>query len=630
MSPNYEDLQQPNGETPSRVGRTSRRKESSQDENRSDELSNDYEEANDSPEDYTNREIISQGEDRMDNDWEMSKDQVPPSYQISSGGSDYSPNDTDSDTSTASQADGETDSSRALARMDKTTRKRKLSTEGPEIQFGDDDVDSRHVKRAKASFSHAYLELLNEEIEHAASQYAPLTNGLYGERLPLPMSQIGMTIWTPMEKERFFEALGRLGRDDTTGIAQRIRTKGEMEVRQYMKLLQDGLVQRKQSGELPPLALVDFPAAAELSHECCQAVEEAADSIATRQDHSEMTAEEQKHGPGWLVSLDTYKDLIEEETEDDPLRAGNTFHIRTWLMLSERLFMNSPSEGGNWQSVGDRPSIRLTTLEDFGRLVLTLTRRLVATSLYMATSRLRADRGYRPDMKDFVRDKDVHAAAISLGLATQKPPLTESLRRLGLRVYYEEPPKRGEDEGREPMSYEDLEDALDRGGQQTVNRMRHQMERIGLSSDESSILSDSPLESEPEADSSDSGLSDGAESEEDEDVKAEADEVMLYSALDPPQTKRDRQTLFRKIKAEREQERYADAVDAKESYQEEKEMWELLGTQPLEPLADPGSPGGLRRLSAKHSVEAVHSVGKDWRAKTKVMSEWEARYQGHI
>lgn len=569
-------------------------------------------------------------DDQLDDGGALFQVYAPPSQQPVSEDSEYATNGGESDISFASNESGNVPGQIRLGQR-RQSRKRKSPIDEPNPCSTDGAVDSRPRKRVTGALNRAYLDLLNEDIMHAVSQCVPLVAGHQDDkRIDLPTSQIGMTVWSAMEKERFFEALGRLGRDDASGIARRIRTKGELEVRQYMKLLQDSIAQRQQLDELPPLALADFPAATELSHECCQALEEAADSLAARQDRIDTTVEEDKHGARWLVTQDTYKQMTGNVTEDDLQETSNLFNIPKWLMLSERFFMNAPSGEGNWQAVnGDVPSIWLTTLNDFRSLALILTRRLVAATLFTANSRVRAERGSRSNIEHSVKDKDVHAAALSLGLSTQKPCLMKSVRNLGLHVY-DEPPKPNEEVGTEPLSHEAIEDAL--AGieiRRSVSRVRRRIERIAYSSDGSSISSDSSGQSgtDTEAEQSGGSTSDKADGEEDEDVVAEAQEAILYCALDPPQTKRDRQALYRRIKAEREQEAHADAVDAQASYQEEKLLWEMLGKGPLKPLTDPGAPARLRRLSTKQSVDAGYAVGKQWRAKTKRISEWEAQYQ---
>ncbi|PSR79303.1 hypothetical protein BD289DRAFT_351629, partial [Coniella lustricola] len=449
-------------------------------------------------------------------------------------------------------------------------------------------------KRARPVFKRAYLALLNEDIEHAASRCVP-----FRYRAPeqtageLQTSQIGLSVWTPAEKERFFEALGRLGRDSAAGIAERVQTKGEMEVRQYIKLLQTALAIRRQQNELEPLTLAEFPAACELSEACCEALDDAADAIAERQGRFEDAVEEEVHGDDWLVSQDNLDDISGTKLKTEASQTTNIFNLHKWLSLSERFFMNAPAENGNWQLMNggeDRPAIRLTTLEDFQSLAVTLTKRLVTATIYMTSSRLRSERGYKPKMVNEVKTKDVHAAAQSLGLAVTRPLLTECVKRLGLKVY-EEPPKPDEFEESMPLSLGELEAALAIKRRPELHKGRRKMQSTALSSNETSSIASSVLgDSDSEGNLHDISMHGAIDSEEEEEVRQEAQEAIIYSAVDPPQSKRARQTLLRRIKAERAAERHADIVDALASYEEEKRMWEMLAREPPEPMVKPDPP----------------------------------------
>lgn len=554
--------------------------------------------------------------------------QPPPSHQVSPTESEYSPNEAESINSPGSQPIQEPIFTGDDSAQQSRSKKRK-SPEGPHT-----NTDIRPLKKAKGSFHRAYLDILNEDIKHAVAQYVPLGRETKDERISLPSSQIGTVTWTSMEKEHFFEALGRLGRDDSPGIARRIRTKGDVEVRQYLRLLQDGLAQRRQQNELDPLELADFPAAVEISHECCEALDGAAESLALRQENFEQTNEQHKHGADWLITQERCKDAAQDEAVvDDALVPGSVFNVQNWLKISERLFMNGTTEESNWQSVdGDLPSIKRATLEDFYSVALTLTRRLVSATLYIASSRIRSESGYNPEILSEVRRKDVRAAALSMGLRTEKlSVLAGTARRLGLHIYEHPPRPNGEEDETTAMPYDAVEHALGVDVRRNIRNIRHKMQRIELSSDDEDISHAAPARSEDDTDSVGSDEdhpSGGDDDEEDEDIKAEADEIMLYSAVDQPKTKRDRETLFRRIKAEREQEAYADAVDAQATYQEERWMWEeVLGRHPPQPLVDPGLPPVGRRM--KVSVGAAYSVGRDWRAHTKVVSEWEYRARLH-
>lgn len=558
---------------------------------------------------------------------ELPPSQLPPSYQVPLGIQRESSSQTSGSTDDnlgGSQIEEVLSSKRSTPSKEKS-RKRKKSTYGAAPEATNDIRETQPVKKTKKSVNRAYLDMLNQDIEYVASQGCLTDHERADGRAVLPSSQIGLTLWSSMEKELFFEALGRLGRDNTAGIAERIGTKGEMEVRQYLKLLQDALTNRRRQNEFEPLGLEDYPSAMEISNECCQALDEVADSIAAKQERAEVAEEEHKLGPHWLVSQENCKTL-EAEVKEDTSKSAGIFRTKEWLSLSERFFMNAPVAQGNWQAVdGEAPSIRLTTLDEFQSLVVTLTKRLIAASHYMAMTRIRSESGYNQEVRAFVKSKDVQAAALSLGIATQKAPLTGCVRRLGLSVY-ENPPKPDDDNEMESMSISDVEVALGIEGLRNVSHIRRQLGRIALS-DNSSLSSDSSMESavESEEESEDKSSTDEGESQgEEEDIKAEANEAIFYSAVDPPQTKRDRQALYRRIRAEREQERYADAVDACQSYQEEMKLWELLGQPPPEDLIDPGSPPAGRKLHL--SVDIGYSVGKDWRAQTRAISEWEAQY----
>lgn len=555
----------------------------------------------------------------------------PPSHQISSGESEYSPDEAENSDSSVSQSTKE-----SILRGDDTgqqlrPKKRKSPADA------ETETDFRPLKKAKGSFNRAYLDILNEDIEHAAAQYVPLGRETQDERISLPSSQVGTVTWTSMEKERFFEALGRLGRDDTLGIAHRIRTKGEVEVKQYLRLLQDGLTRRRQQNELDTLELADFPAAVELSHECCEALDEVADSLALRQENFEQTTEQHKHGADWLITQEKCKDASQDETVDGDLITSSVLNTPNWLQVSERLFMNGTSEESNWQSVdGDYPSIRQAALENFYSLALTLTKRLTLATIFFANSRIRAEGRYNAAKQKKVRRKDVRAAALSVGLRTEKlPVLAGSARRLGLHVY-EHPPKPSEEEDvTAAMPYNAVEYALGMSGHRNTSSTRDKVQRMELSSDEEAVSDRTPAHREFETDSADSdddrpsdeGYEESEDENDGEDIETEADEVLVYSAVDQPQTKRDRERLLRKIKAEREQEGYAEAVDAQATYQEERRMWEMLRREPRQPLVDPGLPPAGRRL--KGSVDAAYSVGKDWRAHTRWLSEWEYRARVH-
>ena len=90
---------------------------------------------------------------------------------------------------------------------------------------------------------------------------------------------------THSKKELLFEAISRLGWHDAAAIASRVETKSEFEVAQYLALLDSSTAKRKHDRQdLDPIAPAELPAAMEVSPACCNALEDAADSLSLRQE----------------------------------------------------------------------------------------------------------------------------------------------------------------------------------------------------------------------------------------------------------------------------------------------------------------------------------------------------------
>ncbi|EON96411.1 putative dna-binding protein [Phaeoacremonium minimum UCRPA7] len=527
-------------------------------------------------------------------------EQIPVSLQSSD--SEYAPSDTAHISEAAESDQSVFDEQDSYDRSRSPRKKRALSS-----LKGDND-ERRPLKRAKGTFNRAYLDLLNIDIQDAATQYIS-DDG----RMTLPASQIGLIAWTSAEKEIFFESLSRLGRDNVLGIASRIRTKGVMEVRQYMKLLDDALVQRKHHA-LASLELADFPAAVEIGEECCDLLEDAADSLARRQENHEEAVERQKWGDDFLLTTENYEELEKDDGQEHHSSALSVFDLPMWLKLSETVFMNSGRDENNWQSISNEPpSIRLTALEDFYSLVVSVTTRLLDSASYIAESRIRSKRVLYPTRtRNLVKRKDMEAAIASLGLRSTRADFWGKCpRRLGLNVHEEKPHYK--DTLTEPIPYDDVEQAL--GVKEDVFRAHHQWDGSSISSD-SSISDATGGEDTAAADDKST-----AWDSEDEEFRDEANEVLLHSAVDRPQTTREKEALISRIKAEREQEAYAEAVDVHATYKEEKRMWLLQGKEPSEPLRRPTIPETGRR--SKASVGDVYSAGQDWRQNLQYVSEWE-------
>ncbi|KAK1766739.1 hypothetical protein QBC33DRAFT_559469 [Phialemonium atrogriseum] len=479
-------------------------------------------------------------------------------------------------------------------------------------------IDLRPFKRTRGDFNRGYLDLLNIDIEDAAAHYVP------HDGPELPSSQIGLTIWTPLEKEMFFEALSRLGRDGVPGISRRIGSKSDLEVQQYLRVLDDAIAARKQSGNLEPSYPVDFPAAVEISPKCCKLLEGAADVISLRQEQHEEAREEERWGKGWLVTPFNYRDI--EATRSAGMPSVQLFRVASWLRLSERVFMNASYPENNWQHVSeDNPSIRATALEDFYSLAVSITRRLVSATIYVSTSRIRAKQSVYPETRGLVWPKDVEAAALSIGLKTNSKKFWAGCaRRLRLAVFDDDDDDDADDDveaehgdkARGILSFDEVEAAL--GGHDSMP----EAEPVDEESDELMSLSETPslddlsdLEAEEDAGPAvtpDIELPDEQYAEVDEDeVRAESRELLLHTAFDHPRTTRTREALESRIAAELRHVAHADTMDARATYLEEKRLWNVLGRAAPDELVRVEQPAAPPRLS--HTVNDLCPAGEDGR-----------------
>ncbi|KAI0840829.1 hypothetical protein F5Y06DRAFT_261865 [Hypoxylon sp. FL0890] len=368
---------------------------------------------------------------------------------------EYLPSGSNSDTSLPSS--GETARKR---------RRRPRPTEPP---------SAPPLKRAKAAFNPRYLTLLNEDITDATSGLLkdsphPSTSHSHSHPhphplLPLTPTQLGAVSWTATEKQSFFSALARLGRDDLPGIASRIGSKSALEVHQYISLL-DAAARTRRSDESKRRRAprpADIPSAAELSTELCAALEEAGDGLALRQEAHEASLEQKRWGGRWLITAELAQVLerrfqqkrrgenAPEFVDDDLPPFVELFPLRNWLRLPERVFMNASVArfaDGNWRSVDEeRPAIRATALADFYSLAVSVTRRLVSAALFIAGSRIRAKQAgdRRGRIRNVVKTKDVQAAVASVGMKENSREFwARAARRLRLDVYGDEDEDAGE------------------------------------------------------------------------------------------------------------------------------------------------------------------------------------------
>lgn len=478
-------------------------------------------------------------------------------------------------------------------------------------------------KRKRGPFTQEYLYLLNDDIDDAKEGIIA-----HPEPSELSSSKVGTVTWTAAEKRLFFDALGRAGKDDLPGISSRIGSKSIVEVAHYIRVL------GKESKERPAknrdsVVKAEIPAAAEISPQCCLALEAAADELSLRQQRYEESREQRKwEGASWNITRET-ADELEGMPEDQRQPFANLFKLPAWVKLSDRIFMNASFAENNWRYVDDeRPSIRSTAFEDFHNLAVSVTKRIISTALFVASSRVQMKAETDERTRGLVRRRDVVAAVESLGLARDSGEFWAGCaRRLKLDVYDDED-QYGEvdEEGKLPfLSFDEVEKELGAG------QLRPSMgppesgeegEDDGTDEDETAGSSDRDLElAEAELEATDQALDEELRQEiPDDDLRQEAQELILHTALDIPPTQRTVEAVIRRITAERNNEAYADACDEATSAQEERKLWEVLGREPpVEPTRDIGVEEWKREAA---SIEDYPGRGY-WREGLRYLSRWE-------
>jgi hypothetical protein len=492
------------------------------------------------------------------------------------------------------------------------------------------------AKRLKRYYNNDYREILNIDIEDTAA------GRIQEDQYPLQESQIGSSIWTSSEKDMFFTALIRLGRDSVRDIAARIRSKSELQVQEYIQLLHQAISERRlHEGRL--LAPTDMPAAIQISDECNGVLERAGDALAIRQELAEEKIEKTKWGDSWLLTKEVSRFMEKrrkeeggEEALEEVLPAVNLFNLKHWLELSEKIFMNpaAPDEEGNWKTLaeaGETPAIRATAFTDFHSLAVNITKRLVSTTFYCTMSRLRARESNKVKHAE-ISPGDVEAAVNILGLkANSNTFWIGSARRCHLQVVDDDAEAEEEEEDEEQeqedqyMVYNDVEAALT----SSIPPRSRSTSRQALSrpSSRSSAHSDLPLSSPSSLDldisSSDSSVADyptsAAENSDSSSISSNSSTHFHFST-------RRQEAKLKKRKArkaaEKAQHAYTEAFDIRASQLEEARLWALLKQDP---------PFEVEEVKPLEELEMGTGTGKgkrsggdgNWREWVGFRSPWE-------
>ncbi|KAI4162493.1 MAG: hypothetical protein LQ342_003908 [Letrouitia transgressa] len=296
-------------------------------------------------------------------------------------------------------------------------------------------------KKRLNSYCDNYRTLLNAHIADT------LRSGTSDDKLSLQPSQVGATVWSGAEKDSFFRALARRGRHDLSAIALEICTKNEFEIHEYLQLLQGTLAKiHLFSRRLETLNIHDVPAAFEISEKCCVQMEKSGDALALLQQATETELEKKKYPESWLLTPKIARTIESrlregEEGEREIYKAtpsARVLDLKAFLHLSSTIFMNSQIPESNWRYYAEskeKPSILHTAFQDIHNLTISLTKKIISSSLFVAMSRIRATKSSTHKPRNFVRRQDVLAALKILNINRRvKPSWAQIAKRCGVHV----------------------------------------------------------------------------------------------------------------------------------------------------------------------------------------------------
>ena len=486
--------------------------------------------------------------------------------------------------------------------------------------FGDAAARSQsRIKRLKPMYSSEYLQLFNTALNELIARK---NNSKRSEGLET--SQIGISIWSAEEKHALFQSLARKGRLDIKAVAAAVVTKSDSEICVYLDLLRQSATRRELDASRRRLTfdLSSIEAAAEIGVDCHAALENSADALSLLQYREEEKTEREKHPQTWLLApgIAKWADQglkagAEQEQEIlSLLPAAALLNLSQFLRLSKHYFMNSSDLDRNWLTYTERkkvPSIMHSAFQDFHTLTVSLTKRLISSALFLASSRIRAETLDFGAPKLAVRRKDVLAALQILGMElSSKRTWVNMARKCNLRVFENVRYKRA---WGKRYTYDEVE--------QHLSTYEYRRGRYRSKTRNSSLSEGAP--SQPVSDNEDSQsqrseiMDDEPASPSDSATASEGTSPSNHSeSLDSPSTEDEESKLERQ---ERLQDAYMESLDQRESQTEERRLWEMLGEDPAAKmdLADVELPPKPAPPSRKKEVFV------DWRDWTDYAADWE-------
>lgn len=282
----------------------------------------------------------------------------------------------------------------------------------------------------------------------------------------------------------------------------------------------------------------------------------------------------------------------------------------------------NPAED-NWQDLGEvPPSIRYTALSDLHTLVVSLTRRIVSTTLFLTESRLRNTGGRVFHPQRTVNPCDVNTAVQSLGLSlNSKDYWAKFPRRLGFKVLKKKPYSKKI----VIVPYDEVEcfphakDYMPKGERHVWSD-----ENQKASENDPDLQKDDnydenrSLESDTGYLSSAGNYVDMLNPNDSEIYDSEDGIVPNLEVPHGPRSERER-IIAREKGLEAREDLYLEALDQKKSLQDEKQLWEMLGKEPGRPLPEAPDLPKLANCLRKRPADLV-----DWVDSLEYIAPWES------
>jgi hypothetical protein len=275
---------------------------------------------------------------------------------------------------------------------------------------------------------------------------------------------------------------------------------------------------------------------------------------------------------------------------------------------------------------GHKPSMTADTAVDFYSLAVSVTRRLVQSSLFFAMSRLRSSNRSGNDRKGYIRTRDVRAAIEVLNMKHCRPNLLDTARRN--ETVLEDINNR---KGWVPtvFTYEEAEEIIDR---HEWTRYRKDGTMYNGEIDDEDSEDDDDMEMDDDIDTDDNfkmevdkpeakpePIPEPEESEREAEPESELDDIDHDpSRVDPSRTQEPEEL---EMDPEEEQ---ADIADMNASRREEANFLKLMD-QPVpivideEPIKEEQNEDGTKALPERRMREDIYN----WRDRMIYRNEWE-------